>query len=857
MRETPRDFATSFGKERSASSASSSSSQTEPKTLYESIWQIKNKVKDLVGYSATLLTSTARGDGNSKTGSIISIAASGTSRGSAGATSVVRVPPRVRRVYQQEGQGDPQQQRQQSSIGGGTDAADNRTEQQQVTAPESQSNSLTRQQDGTSASQPSTNTGGTTTQQARRSSIIRRRVNARPDEVVDPSGSLLSPQSSLGQALALQVPSGGAGGSGGLERPAAHQRSLGGRSPRASATVLARPDSDPKRPKRQHHKANRSDGSEEEWWGSVVAGGSNIGEARFISRGGGPVAEAVEERSSDGRDDVRTVGMNENANGGAHGVWVPFPAASDSKTTPQQQAARRSTLQLPPLVAALGARISSRFSWKRSTTASFSGDRRGTGGASGSSASLQGYIVQYNVLAGLAEDDPWVVKAAAKVAEASSPASMDQSMPQKWGEGDHDDDFGGYGDNGNQLLRRRGKSGGSGKDGTFPSPFSMPGSSPKDLLRRSLDMQERNGRQQHAGSSSNRDSKGQGGVPTSKMDKVAFALAAHEGLDKRLLLPVYPGKQVPLHRMRYRPGCWPQKLYITPPVSFLARFEFFFEDAVGKGYRQLGRETKMILSAEAANLTHKVLCASLFGLLGLQARSAIQLVLLLVLQVAMLLYLAIWRPFVEWHRQLMELVCHFLEMVLFVCGLGVFKRSPDTFLFQPATRSDWVVVAVGWTMIGSFDLTALTVVVYELVHIWLAARALWTVFISWRRTRLARGQQQQITQQQQQLKRASVGHGAIQQGKVRVGPATATAIARVTAAATNAKSTAAAAGRRTSGEDNRQLAKAGLYPMMPAVVPQKKQQRQLQQQQLLPKASSAKLESHPSASSPDPSHRHH
>ncbi|GLC60006.1 hypothetical protein PLESTB_001563000 [Pleodorina starrii] len=274
----------------------------------------------------------------------------------------------------------------------------------------------------------------------------------------------------------------------------------------------------------------------------------------------------------------------------------------------------------------------------------------------------------------------------------------------------------------------------------------------------------------------------------------------------------------------------------------------------------------MILSAEAANLTHKVLCASLFGLLGLQARSAMQLVLLLVLQVAMLLYLAIWRPFVEWHRQSMELVCHFLEMVMFVCGLGVFKRSPDTFLFQPATRSDWVVVAVGWTMIGSFDLTALTVVVYELLHVWLAARALWTVFISWRRTRLARGQQQQITQQQQ-LKRASAGHGAIQQGKVWVGPATATAIARVTAAATNAKSTAAAARRRTSSEGNRQLAKAGLYPnimpaMMPAAVLQKQQQQVHRQQHhhqqpVLPEASSAKLESSPSVSSPDPSHRHH
>ena len=39
------------------------------------------------------------------------------------------------------------------------------------------------------------------------------------------------------------------------------------------------------------------------------------------------------------------------------------------------------------------------------------------------------------------------------------------------------------------------------------------------------------------------------------------------------------GKSVPMYRMRYRPGCWCKGL--APPISFLAKFEFLFEDAVG------------------------------------------------------------------------------------------------------------------------------------------------------------------------------------------------------------------------------------------------------------------------------------
>ncbi len=36
-----------------------------------------------------------------------------------------------------------------------------------------------------------------------------------------------------------------------------------------------------------------------------------------------------------------------------------------------------------------------------------------------------------------------------------------------------------------------------------------------------------------------------------------------------------------MYRLRYRPGCWPQRLRITPPVHVMAWFEFQFEEAIG------------------------------------------------------------------------------------------------------------------------------------------------------------------------------------------------------------------------------------------------------------------------------------
>ncbi len=36
-----------------------------------------------------------------------------------------------------------------------------------------------------------------------------------------------------------------------------------------------------------------------------------------------------------------------------------------------------------------------------------------------------------------------------------------------------------------------------------------------------------------------------------------------------------------MYRLRYQPGCWPTALHIAPPLHFLARFEFLFEEAIG------------------------------------------------------------------------------------------------------------------------------------------------------------------------------------------------------------------------------------------------------------------------------------
>ncbi|EFJ43933.1 hypothetical protein VOLCADRAFT_95849 [Volvox carteri f. nagariensis] len=190
---------------------------------------------------------------------------------------------------------------------------------------------------------------------------------------------------------------------------------------------------------------------------------------------------------------------------------------------------------------------------------------------------------------------------------------------------------------------------------------------------------------------------------TFKMPEYAPAYLAPLIVGKHLLA-LYPGKQVPVYQLQYRRDCWPLWLHLTPPpVHLLARFEFLFEDAVGENTSvSSGRETKMILSVGAINATHKALVACIFGFLSLQTRSMLQMVLLCVIQAAMVLYLAIWRPFVDWQRQAMELVCHALELIVFIVAFALLDAHPGN--NAPTT----------YLMIVCFLLTSLAVILYQL-----------------------------------------------------------------------------------------------------------------------------------------------
>ncbi|GLC56111.1 hypothetical protein PLESTB_001065500 [Pleodorina starrii] len=163
-----------------------------------------------------------------------------------------------------------------------------------------------------------------------------------------------------------------------------------------------------------------------------------------------------------------------------------------------------------------------------------------------------------------------------------------------------------------------------------------------------------------------------------RMRSHGFVLPAVPGVNP-LLLPPYPGKLVPMYRLQYRPGCWPLRLRITPPIHFLARFEFMFHDALGEDEKEIAQREKdwAILSLVAINVTQKTLCAAVYGLFGLRARSPLQLGALLALQTAMAVYLIVWRPYTEKLLLVTEVGCHaaamFLVIALSVALYGVWQ----------------------------------------------------------------------------------------------------------------------------------------------------------------------------------------
>ncbi|GIL88958.1 hypothetical protein Vretifemale_16853, partial [Volvox reticuliferus] len=95
------------------------------------------------------------------------------------------------------------------------------------------------------------------------------------------------------------------------------------------------------------------------------------------------------------------------------------------------------------------------------------------------------------------------------------------------------------------------------------------------------------------------------------------------------------------------------------------------------------RETKMILSINATNITHKTLCAAAFGLLGVYTRSVLQIALLIVLQSAITLQLLAWRPFINPAQLLLEVVCHMSVMGLFLCAAALLNKEPDNHAPRP------------------------------------------------------------------------------------------------------------------------------------------------------------------------------
>ncbi|KXZ42478.1 SAD1 protein [Gonium pectorale] len=190
------------------------------------------------------------------------------------------------------------------------------------------------------------------------------------------------------------------------------------------------------------------------------------------------------------------------------------------------------------------------------------------------------------------------------------------------------------------------------------------------------------------------------------------SLAPPKGVDKRLL-PLYPGKDLPMYALKYRPGCWMERLRLLPPVHFLANFEFMFEDAIGEGPEQVGRETPAILSVTAANFSHKALTAATYGAFGFASRSVAQLVLLALLQVVMISYLLAVRPFLEWPLMAVELGCHVLYAVLLGCAIGLLNATPDN--SHPTT----------FIMIGCFFLIAALVLLFELRRVCILIKTGW------------------------------------------------------------------------------------------------------------------------------------
>ncbi|GLC42076.1 hypothetical protein PLESTM_001283300 [Pleodorina starrii] len=125
-----------------------------------------------------------------------------------------------------------------------------------------------------------------------------------------------------------------------------------------------------------------------------------------------------------------------------------------------------------------------------------------------------------------------------------------------------------------------------------------------------------------------------------------------------------------------------------------------------------------ILSLVAINVTQKTLCAAVYGLFGLRARSPLQLGALLALQTAMAVYLIVWRPYTEKLLLVTEVGCHAAGVVLVCCAAVLLGSKPNN--QAPST----------WIMIAMFLVIALSVALYGVWQMVMLLKAGWN---SWHR----------------------------------------------------------------------------------------------------------------------------
>ncbi|KAG1669250.1 hypothetical protein FOA52_003287 [Chlamydomonas sp. UWO 241] len=155
----------------------------------------------------------------------------------------------------------------------------------------------------------------------------------------------------------------------------------------------------------------------------------------------------------------------------------------------------------------------------------------------------------------------------------------------------------------------------------------------------------------------------------------------------------------------------------------LDRFEFLYEDVLEEDTQ---RARWYYLMMPALIFTHKMLLAVLFGALGLTLMSPVQLALLVALQVLMVLYLVIVRPYPEWKLLWVVVSLHCLELEIFIFALSIMS-------------SDGASAPVGWSwgMLTLFGLALLVVMLYQLFFLVQMAIAAWKAVHTWRQERRA------------------------------------------------------------------------------------------------------------------------